>query len=201
MVLFRLLSGQAHGFYVDIGAHHPERFSNTKFYYDRGWRGINVEADPTLFAAFQSERPRDINLSLGVGSKPGKLTFYQFNEQALNTFLPKVAKEKAKIPGYKIVSRKAVQIQPLSVILKKHLPKDQPITFFSIDVEGLDLEVLKSNDWKLYRPEFILVESWKPRDLDALDGDPIVKFLSSQDYEPVAKTFYTIFFKARERKM
>lgn len=42
----RLFNDSSSGIYVDIGAHHPFRFSNTYVFYKRGWRGINVDAMP-----------------------------------------------------------------------------------------------------------------------------------------------------------
>lgn len=56
MLLDRFFMNQKDGFYVDVGAHHPERFSNTNYYYLRGWRGINIEADPSLMKEFVLEK-------------------------------------------------------------------------------------------------------------------------------------------------
>ena len=33
MILRRLFEKQIQGFYVDVGAHHPKRFSNTYYFY------------------------------------------------------------------------------------------------------------------------------------------------------------------------
>ncbi len=55
------------GFYVDVGAHHPFRFSNTYLFYTQGWRGINIDATPGSMRAFKKHRPRDINLEIGIG--------------------------------------------------------------------------------------------------------------------------------------
>jgi hypothetical protein len=108
MILRRIFAGKAAGFYVDVGAHHPFRFSNTCLLSELGWRGINIDADPTLIAAFNRHRPRDTNLSMGVSDAPGTLMFHIFNEPALNTFDPAVAEAKARLPGYRILStRKA----------------------------------------------------------------------------------------------
>jgi hypothetical protein len=63
------------GFYVDIGAHHPYRFSNTAIFYAKGWSGINIEPTPTLIQAFYKYRKRDINLNIGIAEQNGKITF------------------------------------------------------------------------------------------------------------------------------
>ncbi|MFM9973057.1 MAG: FkbM family methyltransferase, partial [Beijerinckiaceae bacterium] len=82
MILRRMFAGKTDGFYVDVGAHHPFRFSNTCALYQSGWRGINIDADPALIAAFRRHRGRDINLSLGISDVPGTLAFHVFNEPA-----------------------------------------------------------------------------------------------------------------------
>lgn len=62
MVLQRIFDGKTNGFYVDVGAHHPFRFSNTYFFYRLGWSGINIEPNPEASDLFQSARRKDINL-------------------------------------------------------------------------------------------------------------------------------------------
>jgi hypothetical protein len=81
------------GFYIDVGAHHPLRFSNTAFFYKKGWRGINIEPTPDLFKYFPRLRKNDINLNIGIGNGE-KLIFYIFNEGAINTFDPLLADER-----------------------------------------------------------------------------------------------------------
>ena len=55
-----------HPFFIDVGAHHPYLLSNTYLMYQQGARGINIEPDPSLIAAFQQYRPKDTNLQCGV---------------------------------------------------------------------------------------------------------------------------------------
>src|SRR5215207_3271493 len=88
LVLRRLFEERTTGFFVDVGAHHPRRFSNTYLFYRAGWRGINVEPNPDLTPLFARERPRDVTLQLGVSDVPGMLTYFRFNDGALNTFDP-----------------------------------------------------------------------------------------------------------------
>jgi hypothetical protein len=64
----------------------------------------------------------------------------------------------------------------------------------SIDVEGMDLSVLKSNNWSKYRPRYILTEALRSEMLQ-LAEDPVVKFLVDKNYRPVAKVHNTIFFE------
>ena len=182
------------GFYVDVGAHHPFRFSNTAFFYRRGWRGINIEPTPSLFNAFPRWRKRDINLNVGIGNGE-KLTFYVFNEGALNTFDPEIARSRdGSYDGkYRIIDRIEVQTRTLADILDKHLPAGTPIDLLTIDVEGMDFDVLKSNDWTKYKPSFILVEC--ESELDDLSDDEIYQFLHAMGYSIAGWTLYTTLFK------
>ena len=76
ILLSRIFGEQTEGFYVDVGAHHPRRFSNTCFFYKRGWRGINIDALPGSMKVFQKLRPHDINLELAVSEREQVLTYY-----------------------------------------------------------------------------------------------------------------------------
>ncbi len=86
LILDRLLEHQLRGFYVDVGAHHPVRFSNTYMFCKRDWRGINIDAMPGSIIKFVRVRPRDINIACGVACRASKLMYYRLNEPALNTF-------------------------------------------------------------------------------------------------------------------
>ncbi len=193
MILRRFLGNKTDGFFVDIGAHHPIRFSNTYRFYLDGWRGINVDAMPGSMLPFQKKRPRDINLEVPVSDKKEVLKFYIFNEPALNTFSEKEAQAKDGKNNYKITDVKELQTVTLEDILHEHLPTGQQIDFMSVDVEGLDLRVLQSNNWEKYRPEYLLVEDLMSDVSDSLEG-PLYKFLHSKDYKLVARAYNTAFY-------
>jgi len=193
LILERLFENQYSGFYVDVGAHHPKRFSNTHRFYRNGWRGINIEPNPDGLALFQRRRKRDINLGYGVANKHGELVYYMFNEPALNTF-DRALSEQRPTDRYRIIAKKHVPVKRLSEILEEHLPPHTVIDFMTIDVEGLDLEVLESNDWSRYRPGCLLVEATQFK-LENPGAAPIHAFLESHNYELFAKTFNTLFYR------
>lgn len=192
LILDRLLEHQARGFYVDIGAHHPVRFSNTYLFYRRGWRGINIDAMPGSMKAFNRMRPLDINIESGVAGFPGELIYHCFNESALNTFDSKEARLKNK-PPYALVEKIKVTVDRLDSLLERHLPANQKIDFLSVDVEGMDEEVLRSNDWQRFRPRFILAETLRVEMSNFVDC-PVVKLLGDNGYAPVSKAYNTIIF-------
>jgi FkbM family methyltransferase len=182
------------GFYVDIGAHHPFRFSNTAFFYLKGWTGINVEPTPSLFEDFVKFRERDINLNFGISDVNSTLTFYEFDEPALNSFDEKLSKTRDAETNYNIISEKQIPVCSMAEILDKYLPENQKIDFFTIDVEGLDFKVLKSNNWNKYRPNFILVED--SLNFNASEADIIYKYLAELKYKMVGKTLRTNLYQS-----
>jgi len=179
----KLLGFKKKGFYVDIGAYDPAMFSNTKRFYLRGWRGINIEPDPNNSKKFFMERKRDINLNIGVSDKNGMLTFYKFFPETLSTFSKKSAKENLK-HKYKLTNKTKIQVKKLSEILENYC-KDKKIDFMSIDTEGFDLLVLKSNNWKKFRPKLICVESMEHGITKSNKKGSAHYFLLQQGYKKV----------------
>lgn len=182
------------GFFVDVGAHHPVRYSNTKYFSKKGWKGINIEPTPTAIKAFEMFRKRDVNLNIGVGPERGKLKFYCFNEPALNSFSEEVSKRiDRESTKYKIIKEVDIDVLPLSDVFDNYLPPNSKIDFLTIDVEGLDFQVLLSNDWEKYKPEIILIE--ESIDVDDLSKSPIYTFLKEKGYRFFAKTPRTCFYR------
>lgn len=182
------------GFYVDIGAHHPSRFSNTKLFYDFGWRGISIDARPGFADEFLRVRPEDVAIEAAVAQSAGELTYYMFDEPALNGFDPQLSADRHHHSPYKIVGTQSVKMKRLDTILETNLPSAVQIDFMSIDVEGLDLEVVMSNDWNRFRPRFVLVEIFGKSLSDVLQTDT-VRFMATHDYVPVSRTRHTVFFE------
>lgn len=159
LLLDDLIGKKKSGFYIDVGACDPVWFSNTLRFYKRGWRGINIEPNIEHWKRFGVQRPRDINLNLGVGTKRGVMVYYQMDLRALSTF----SKERAvanQIAGFTIQRETSVLVRPLKDILFRYA-KNLYVDFLSLDVEGMEMDVLRSNDWQRYRPRFLCIEtSW-----------------------------------------
>ena len=184
------------GFYVDVGAHHPLRFSNTYKFYKRGWHGINIDAMPGSMDLFNRLRPRDTNLEKAVSDSKQVLTYYVFNEPALNGFSKDLSIFRDGLKDYKIIYKKDIETLTLEEILDQYMSKDQKIDFLSIDVEGLDFAVLKSNNWNKYAPELILIEICGST-LDELLNNEVTLCLRQFGYTIYAKCVNTIIFKNR----
>jgi len=193
ILLRRFLADRKKGFYVDIGAHHPISFSNTYAFYCLGWRGINVDAQPGSMKLFAEFRPDDINVERAVSSTRTKLIYFQFAEPALNTFSRDLALT-YDTNGHPIMATSEISTVTLSDILDEYLPPGSEIDFLTVDVEGLDLEVLQSNNWEEYRPRMVLVEDLQLRNLENARESATFVYLQERGYRLAAKTFNTMFF-------
>ena len=194
MILNRIFEKQSTGFYVDVGAYHPKRFSNTYFFYKRGWTGINIDAMPNSMKIFDKVRPRDINIETPIADKKQILTYYAFNEPALNGFSKELTEERINQDNdYHVIFEKDMETSTLEEILNKNLPKNREIDFLSIDVEGLDFMILKSNDFQKHRPKIILIEILVSG-LSDIGNNKIIKYLLQSNYLMYAKTVNTVIF-------
>lgn len=192
ILLNRIFNFKPQGTYVDIGAHHPRRFSNTYFFYKMGWSGINIDAMPGSMEPFKTERPRDINLELGIGPERSRLRFHIFKEPALNTFDETQARKNQEA-GWELAEVREVEVYPLAELLDKHLG-GREIDFMSIDVEGFEIHILRSNDWNRFRPAFLLMEDLN-FSIHTVSENPQFQFLQSVGYDFYGKLANTLFFK------
>ena len=191
-ILRRLFEKQDSGFYIDVGAHHPQRFSNTYFFYLRGWRGINIEPNPDSLKKFNHLRPRDINLEIGVASKKGALKYHRFEESALNTFDETAAISTNSI---QIGDPISIPVEPLHAILDRYLPSNQTIDFMSIDAEGMDEDVAQSNDWERFRPRFLLIERRRTATVEQALNTSLHRIISAHSYSLIAKCMNTLIYQ------
>lgn len=195
MVLSRIFEEKDKGFYVDVGAHHPQRFSNTYYFYLLGWHGINIDAMPGSMNLFYEIRPQDTNLELAISDREQLLVYYSFNDSALNSFCKNKAEEYQESCNYQLIEEREIQTYSLTKILDQYLPENQTIDFLNIDVEGLDYQVLTSNNWNKYRPTILLIEDLQSTSLNQANESIIANFMSEQNYSLYCKTMNTLFFK------
>jgi FkbM family methyltransferase len=196
MVLRRLLERRTGpGFYVDVGAHHPRRFSNTYYFYKRGWRGVNIDATPGVKRLFDRERPRDTTVEAAISRDGRELTLRVYPDGALNSLSTDAADAPAAAhAGVVAVREVKLSTRRLVDVLREHVPAGQSIDYMSVDVEGMDLEVLEGGDWDAYRPRFVLVECFGAR-LSEVDASPVGAFMRARGYEVFAKCVHTFIFR------
>ncbi|PID30389.1 methyltransferase [Candidatus Saccharibacteria bacterium] len=197
ILLSGILSEVKQGFYIDIGANHPTIHSVTKLFYDNGWTGINIEPSPELYQLLQYDRPKDTNLNIGVSDATGEMTLRCYRgREGLSTMETRMQAEYEAL-GYEFTEA-TVAVRPLKDICAEHAPS-RDIHFLKIDVEGLEYQVLKGNDWKQYRPWVVCVEAnhivkdWVPilkkAQYSELFFDGVNKYYVADEHAALAQQF------------
>ncbi|HZX36132.1 MAG TPA: FkbM family methyltransferase [Thermodesulfobacteriota bacterium] len=145
--------------YLDIGAHDPFHFNNTFLFYQKGCTGVNIEPNPFLFKRLLSKRGRDINLNAGIAAKEGSLDFYVITTDAstLSTFSKETAERYCSFGNQKIKEILKINVLNVNDVVKKHF--SQKPNLVSLDVEGLEMEILRSFDFGSFRPEVFCIET------------------------------------------
>lgn len=183
------------GFYLDIGAFHPKLFSNTYLFYKRGWSGVCVEPNPEAKWKFGLVRARDKFVNMGVIAKKNQgseLSYFVFDEEATNTFSEEVAEENKGV-GRKLLKKINIPVMEVNSLLKRYVPQKQKIDLLSIDVEGMDEEILKSIDWEKWKPTVVVCEEIRSQ-VSGLRSQ-MEKFFKEKGYEMVGKTGYSVIYR------
>lgn len=161
VILARALSDVEAGFYVDLGASHSSIGSITKHFYDQGWSGINVEPNPSTFESLVSDRPRDINLNVGISALAGSSVFYCITENQLSTFDPVLGEVYLKeFPGSTSMDIETVTTESLVGRIRT---MGTEVHFLKIDIEGKEADVVNSWNFSELSPWVVVVESTIPR--------------------------------------
>jgi FkbM family methyltransferase len=199
-LFYGMLAKPAHepGVYVDIGAYDPIRASNTNRLYQRGWHGLNIEPNPDQIARFVEFRPRDTTVNIGVAEERGQLLYTQFTEPMLNGFLEdKFVERHVRLGEGQVLSRKCIPVAPAREIISEHFGHEQTIDLLNVDVELLELPVLRSIDFKSFRPKVIVIEIHGPgNQSDWEEMEDPTKAIRGWDIETIGRTPEAEFLRA-----
>lgn len=182
------------GFYVDVGCYHPTKFSNTRFLYKRGWRGINIDMDAIKIKCFDLARPDDINVNAAVSDKQETVTLYNFSRYGLgSTIDPEVARN-TPMP---ILSESSIETRTLTEIIDASPYRDRRIDLLSIDAEGHDFAVIRSLDMERYKPKILLTETHL-KDLHKIMQLPMHRYLEQHGYRLLNWIGFTLLYALPE---
>ena len=176
------------GIYLDVGAYHPLDGNNTYLLYKKkNWHGINIDVNPLSIELFQKARKFDVNINTAVSNKKGFVTLY-FRKKInmLNTLSKKIAEIHFR-NGFK---EKIIESNTLNNILDQTRYKNKKIDFFNLDVEGHELDILESLNFKKYQPTLICVEIHNHEEMynnntDYMKRNPVNNLLLKNGYSIV----------------
>ena len=181
--------------YLDIGAFEPKYINNTYHFYRHGCRGVCVEPDPDSFRLLKLVRRRDVCLNVGIGISGESVTapFYVMTSHFLNTFSEDDAKRYAAQGRERIECVVQIPTVPINRIVEQHFnPAPQ---FVSLDVEGLELQILKTLDFGRFRPQVFCVETITySEDNTETKVEEIIQFMNGQGYFVYADTYLNTIF-------
>jgi FkbM family methyltransferase len=191
--LFADTLGVRIGFFIDVGAHHPVAYSNTYALYKQGWRGINIDPHPGSMNLFREWRPADRNIETGIARERGMLRFSMFENSCLNGFLTDDEIETHRKFGHMLVEQRAIECMPLTEVLERE-QVTRKIDLLNVDVEGRDIEIYQSLDFRRYRPRVIIAEIIGTSDIRSVYNTDICRFLEAQGYVLFSRMIYSVIF-------
>lgn len=149
------------GFYIDVGANDPTIMSVTKYFYDRGWTGINIEPIPDIYKKLTRDRKSDINLNISLGQHSGEAVIHYYPKgDGLSTMSEDMYEnyldEQLAVTENSVDIK--IKVKTLEDVIKQYA-SNRDISFLKVDVEGFEYEVLMGNDWSKYRPQVICIEA------------------------------------------
>lgn len=197
MALYEEMGGRPEkGRYVDVGAYHPTALSNTALLYEAGWRGINIEPNPAMAGFLRERRPDDVTLRQAAGTPARQAELLFFGDWASsNTLDPDFAAWITAEQDVRVERAIPTDVVPLATVFDEHVPPGDSIDLLTVDVEGMDVEVLESNDWDRYRPPVVIVEDLG-LDLAAPGDSSTYRLLSGVGYRLISHAVKSSFYVA-----
>ena len=212
----RALHRQARaGTYIDVGCLWPKHFSNSYFFYERGGSGLCIDANPTIAAEYPRVRPRDRFLNCGIAAARGTMTYHMYGNPVFNTFSVQHAADLAeRVARMQATpqreSRELAGTVEVPVLTLEEAVRSTDLAarceggrvdFLSIDVEGLELEVLSGFDFRAPRPRLVVVEDVR-RGVEAereLGSLPVTQLLAARRYRLAGHAGINLYFMDEDK--
>jgi FkbM family methyltransferase len=188
----------SHPSFLDLGAHDPTYLSNTYFFYKQGSTGVCVEPDPSLYTNIKQKRKNDICLNVGVGiTQQTEADFFIMSAKTLNTFSREEAERYQKYGTYKIEKVIKLPLLPVNQIINQNFTSCP--NFISIDIEGLELDILKTFDFSVLKPEVFCIETLTyTEDRTERKLSEVIDYVCQNGYFVYADTFINSIFVNKE---
>ena len=178
LFLINYFKDTSYGRYIDIGAFHPFRGSNTCLLHNKGWNGINIDLNKISIDLFKLARPNDINLNLAISDRENKINTYQNKDLGKNNTI----NSKYASMFLKNFYIKKTCSNNLNNILEKYNFKNKKFELIDIDAEGSEYLILNNVDFKKYSFKLILVETHQFNAYTKQETDKIHTLLKSKNY-------------------
>tara|TARA_Y100000590_G_scaffold178822_1_gene204015 strand:+ start:59 stop:799 length:741 start_codon:yes stop_codon:yes gene_type:complete len=187
--IINLFTKDKRGLYLDIGCFHPIRQSNTYLMHKFGWKGVNIDLNPLSIELFKVARPKDINICAAISNKNStEVAYIDHSLSSLNTINKEHTNFLKKAFGLINLKKKKIKTITLTKLLKKI--KIKKIDFMNIDVEGSELKILKSIDFKHFNIKIICIEilSQFHTKYEINNKNKIIRILNKNNYKLKFKT-------------
>jgi FkbM family methyltransferase len=197
--LYNLFEKNYVGKYLDVGCFHPTKHNNTSLFYKNGWQGINIDLNPLTIDLFNFMRPNDININTAVSSEESEKTLFFLSENNTQNTLSEnqllFLKKHHNLRDEEIIKKK-IQTRRLDKILEEN--NFDNIDFMNLDVEGHELEVLKTINFKKTKLKYICIEMINHNNLSIKNSDQILDLLETNKFEQLKKFEFNYIFKNKE---
>ena len=197
--LYNLFEKNYVGKYLDVGCFHPTKHNNTSLFYKNGWQGINIDLNPLTIDLFNFMRPNDININTAVSNEESEKTLFFLSENNTQNTLSEnqllFLKKHHNLRDEEIIKKK-IQTRRLDNILEEN--NFDNIDFMNLDVEGHELEVLKTINFKKTKLKYLCIEMINHNDLSIKNSDQILDLLETNKFELLKKFDFNYIFKNKE---
>jgi FkbM family methyltransferase len=187
------------GKYLDVGCFHPTKHNNTSLFYKNGWQGINIDLNPLTIDLFNFMRPNDININTAVSNEESEKTLFFLSENNTQNTLSEnqllFLKKHHNLRDEEIIKKK-IQTRRLDNILEEN--NFDNIDFMNLDVEGHELEVLKTINFKKTKLKYLCIEMINHNDLSIKNSDQILNLLETNKFVLLKKFDFNYIFKNKE---
>lgn len=192
------------GVYLDIGSYHPFIHSNTAYLWMKGWRGYNIDANPSTIHLFEKIRPQDVNIWTAIIPHAD----YEGGVHEVLLMLPGVSDSSSGIAAAGTVNNlvgnergfsKSKKVPATSVKALIESKQIANVDYLNIDIEGCDEIILTEIDFKVIKPSVVTIEDYSEK-FSLLISSKITKLMELNNYSLMGRAGPTSIFQKIQNK-